>query len=45
MKIQGEVFPATEHFELENLKQVREMFAQCRKPKNTEIYHSNPGVI
>ena len=37
MKIQGETLSATEHFEFENLKNVREMFEQRRKPKNTEI--------
>ena len=39
MKIQGEVLSATQRFEFENVKKVREMFEQCRKPKNTEIYH------
>ena len=38
MKIRAELFSATQRSEFENLKNVREMFEQRRKPKNTEIY-------
>ena len=39
MKIRGQVSPATQRFEFENLKKVREMFEQRRNPMNTEIHH------
>ena len=39
MKIRGEILSATGRFEFENLRKVREIFEQRRKPKNTEIHH------
>ena len=39
MKIRGELLSATQRSEFENLKKVRGMFEQRRKPKNTEKSH------
>ena len=39
MEIRGELLSATQRFEFENLKKVREMLEQIRNPENTEIYH------
>ena len=39
MKIRSEGLSATRHFEYENLRKVREILEQRRKPKNTEIHH------
>ena len=37
MKIRSELLSATPRSQFENLRNVREMFEQGRKPKNTEI--------
>ena len=40
MKMRSILLSATQRSEFENLKKVREMFEQARKPKNAEIYTS-----